>query len=41
MYYVGHMMLRSLPYIMSFLTFQAKVLLYRHYVFELDLFRNL
>jgi hypothetical protein len=28
-------------YIMSCLTFQAKVLLYRHYVFVLDLFHIL
>jgi hypothetical protein len=41
MYYVGRMMLRTGSYIMCCLTFQAKVLLYRHYVFVLDLFHIL
>jgi hypothetical protein len=41
MYYVGCMMLRTGLYIMSCVTFQAKVLLYRHCVFVLDLFHIL
>jgi hypothetical protein len=41
MYYEGYMMLRTGLYIMSCLTFQAKLLLYRHYVFVLDLFHIL
>jgi hypothetical protein len=41
MYYVGCMMLRTGFYIMSCLTFQAKLLLYRHYVFVFDLFHIL
>jgi hypothetical protein len=35
MYYEGCMMLRTGFYIMSCLTFQAKLVLYRHYVFVL------
>jgi hypothetical protein len=38
MYYVGCMMLRTGFNIMSCLTFQAKLLLYKHYVFVPDLF---
>jgi hypothetical protein len=34
-------MLRTGFYIMSCLTFQAKLLLYRHYVFVFDLFHTL
>jgi hypothetical protein len=41
MYYVRCMMLRTEFYIMSCLTFQAKLLLYRHYVFVLYLFHIL
>jgi hypothetical protein len=33
-------MLRTGSYIMSCLTFQTKLLLYRHYVFVLDLFHT-
>jgi hypothetical protein len=41
MYYVGCMVLKTGFYIMSCLTFRAKPLLYRHYVFVLDLFHIL
>jgi hypothetical protein len=34
-------MLRTVFYIMSCLTFKAKLLLYRHYIFVLDLFHSL
>jgi hypothetical protein len=37
MYYVGCLMLRTGFPIMSCLTFEAKLLLYRHYLFVLDL----
>jgi hypothetical protein len=41
MYYVACMMLRTGFYIMSCLAFQAKLLLYKHYVLVLDLFHIL
>jgi hypothetical protein len=41
MYNVGCMLLRTGIYIMNCLTFQAKLLLYRHYVLVLDLYLDL